>query len=186
MHSGPSSRWEGYFLASPLRRLLHDPKKILGPYVGAGMAVLDVGCGMGFFSLAQARMVGPEGRVVAIDLQPEMIQVLSRRAAKAGLSECIDARVTKTKDRLGIETFALSINFALAFGVVHEVSDKPGLLGQIYEVLIFNGKFLLVEPKAHISEDSFTQTGDLVQRAGFTIVDHPSIRGCHAVLLEKR
>jgi cyclopropane fatty-acyl-phospholipid synthase-like methyltransferase len=38
---------------------------MLGPYVKPGMTVLDVGCGMGFFSIGMARMVGDEGRVIA-------------------------------------------------------------------------------------------------------------------------
>ncbi len=185
MQSGPSSQWEGYFLSSPMRRLLHDPQKILGPYVGSGMTVLDVGCGMGFFSLALAKMVGSEGRVVAIDLQPKMIQVLNRRAAKEGLSGSIDARLSQTKDRLGIDELASSVNFVLAFSVIHELSDKPGIVGQIHEVLIPSGRFLLAEPRAHISADDFAQTEEIVQRAGFTIVDHPAIKGCYALLLEK-
>jgi len=185
MQPGPSSQWEGYFLSSPLRRLRHDPRKILGPYVSAGMTVLDVGCGMGFFSLALAKMVGAEGRVVAIDLQPKMIQVLSRRAAKAGLSGSIDARVSRTKDRLGIDELASSIHFALAFGVIHELSAKPGIIAQIHEALIADGRFLLVEPRAHISTHDAAQTEELVQRAGFSIMEHQAIKGCHAVLLEK-
>ena len=39
--------WGGYFLDDPLRRLIHDPEKILGPYVRAGTIVMDVGCGLG-------------------------------------------------------------------------------------------------------------------------------------------
>ncbi len=53
--------WGGYFLDNPLRRLLHNPAKILGPYVKAGMRVMDVGCGMGFLSIATAKMVGDGG-----------------------------------------------------------------------------------------------------------------------------
>ena len=65
--------WIGYILASPLRRLLQNPRKILDPHVKPGMIMLDVGCGMGYFSLAMAETVGPEGKVVCVDLQPKMI-----------------------------------------------------------------------------------------------------------------
>ena len=61
--------WLGYMLASPLRRLLYDPQEILRPYIREGMNVLDLGCGMGFFSLPAARMVGKTGKVVRVDLQ---------------------------------------------------------------------------------------------------------------------
>ena len=75
--------WLGYLLASPLRRLLQDPDEIVRPYVAEGMIVLDVGSGMGFFSLPLAEMVGEIGKVVAIDLQEEMIKGLVQRAKKA-------------------------------------------------------------------------------------------------------
>ena len=65
--------WMGYFHLGPIRKMLHDPRKILGSYVETGMKVLDVGPGMGFFTLYLARMVGEGGRVYAIDLQEKMI-----------------------------------------------------------------------------------------------------------------
>ncbi len=58
----------GYLLASPLRRLLENPERMLRPYVRPGMTVLEPGSGMGFFSLPLARLVGAEGRVVCVDL----------------------------------------------------------------------------------------------------------------------
>ena len=64
--------WLGYALASPLRRLMHDPRAILSPLVVEGMTVVEPGPGMGFFTLELARLVGPRGRVVAIDVQPRM------------------------------------------------------------------------------------------------------------------
>jgi 2-polyprenyl-3-methyl-5-hydroxy-6-metoxy-1,4-benzoquinol methylase len=81
--------WGGYFIDNPLRRLIHDLQTILGPYVKPGMTVLDVGCGMGFFSIGMARMVGDEGRVIAVDLQQKMLDVLWRRAQRAGVADRI-------------------------------------------------------------------------------------------------
>ena len=81
--------WGGYFIDNPLRRLLHNPEKIVGPYVQPGMTVMDVGCGMGFFSIAMAKMVGDSGRVIAVDLQQKMLDVLRQRATKAGVADRI-------------------------------------------------------------------------------------------------
>ena len=69
--------WVGYLLVSPLRRLFHNPEKILGPYVREGMKVLDVGCAMGFFWLPLAGMIGQTGKVVCIDMQERMITSLN-------------------------------------------------------------------------------------------------------------
>ena len=58
--------WVGYLLINPLRNLFENPNKILGPFVQEGMTVLEPGCGMGYFTLPLARMVGPKGRIVAV------------------------------------------------------------------------------------------------------------------------
>jgi len=50
--------WIGYLLASPVRKLSQNPRKILGPYVNEGMTVADIGCAMGFFSLPLAKQSG--------------------------------------------------------------------------------------------------------------------------------
>ncbi|MDE0027003.1 MAG: class I SAM-dependent methyltransferase, partial [Spirochaetaceae bacterium] len=51
-----------------------------------GATVVDYGCGPGYFTLAAARMVGPEGKVYAVDLEPRMVELVRRRAAEAGLA----------------------------------------------------------------------------------------------------
>jgi ubiquinone/menaquinone biosynthesis C-methylase UbiE len=87
--------WFGYLLLGPIRRLRHDPSAILAPYLREGMMVLEPGPGMGFFTLEIARRVGRTGRVIAVDVQPKMIERLKRRATNANLAERIDARVAR-------------------------------------------------------------------------------------------
>ena len=60
--------WVGRLLLNPLRMLVENPNKIFAPFVKEGMVVLEPGCAMGFFTLPLARMVGPEGKVVAVDV----------------------------------------------------------------------------------------------------------------------
>ena len=52
--------WVGYLLANPLRRIFENPDKLLAPFVCNGMTVIDYGCGMGFFTIPLARLVGPK------------------------------------------------------------------------------------------------------------------------------
>ena len=119
--------WGGYFIDNPIRRLFHNPEKIVGPYVGPGMTVMDVGCGMGFCSIAMAKIVGDSGLVIAVDLQQEMLDVLWQRATVAGVANRI--RLHKCEqDRFGVDAQA---DFALAFMMVHEVPDQRRLLGEI-------------------------------------------------------
>jgi ubiquinone/menaquinone biosynthesis C-methylase UbiE len=61
-------------LDSGFRTWLQNPRKVLSPYIEAGMTVLDVGCGPGFFSIDLAQMVGKTGRLIANVLREEMLQ----------------------------------------------------------------------------------------------------------------
>jgi len=131
-----------YLFDNPLRPLIHDPEKLLGPYVKPGMTVLDIGCGMGFFSLGMARMVGPEGRVLSLDLQERMLQVLERRARRRGLSGRIESRL------VGEGPFPIEnpVDFALCFWMVHEVPDQALFLRDLHQVLKPGAKALMPNP----------------------------------------
>src|SRR5512143_2397612 len=104
----------GYFLLGPWRRIFKNPDKMLRPYVKEGMTVLDVGSGMGYFSLPMARLVGPKGKVVCVDLQEQMIAGLTRRAERAGLSGNIETRACG-EDTLGIGDLKGVVDFVLLF-----------------------------------------------------------------------
>ena len=78
--------WIAYTFDNPFRRIFHNPEKMLGSYVSKGMTVLDVGCGMGFFSIGLARLVGDTGCVIAADVQSKMLGVMQRRSEKAGVA----------------------------------------------------------------------------------------------------
>lgn len=176
--------WLGYVLLNPLRRIGQDPRKVLGPYLESGMTVLDVGCAMGFFTLDAARMVGPGGRVVAVDLQPRMIASLERRARRAGLGDRIETRVCPD-DSLGVEDLAGQVDFALAFAVVHEVPDQPRLMAELGAVLRDGGRLLLAEPRGHVTAEGFRSSVAVAEQAGFQISDRPDIRRSQSVLLTR-
>ena len=177
--------WVGYLLASPVRRLYQNPEKILSPYVEEGMNVLDIGCAMGFFSLPLARMVGATGKVVCVDLQEKMIQSLEKRAQKAGLIERIEIRLCR-HNSLGLEDLKEEIDFAFASAVVHEIPDAPHFFSEIYATLKPIGRFLVLEPKVHVSENDFQLTVSVAEKSGFTVVDRPEIGRSRVVLLKKR
>ena len=58
--------WHAYSFDNPLRKLVHKPQRVLEDYVKDGMTVMDVGCGMGHFSIGMANMVGEQGKVIAV------------------------------------------------------------------------------------------------------------------------
>jgi len=175
----------GYVLASPVRKWLgQDPENILRPYVREGMTVLEPGPGMGFFTISLARLVGAAGRVVAIDLQPKMIAVLKRRAAKTKLLDRIDARVTSS-ETLGLDDLEGKIDFTLAFAVVHELPDAAHFFQEIARVSKPDAMLLLVEPRGHVNEAKFGAELSEAGAAGFAIAARPAIGRSHAALLTK-
>lgn len=174
----------GYFLVSPLRKLVQHPNKILDDYVKKGMTVLDIGCAMGFFSLPLADMVGPTGKVISVDLQEKMITSLKKRAQKAGLSDRIETIVCHPNS-LGLSDLKEAIDFALAFAVVHEVPDPSRLFFEIKEVLKPSGRLLVAEPAGHVSEKNFALTVSITEQVGFRKIATPKIYKSRVVLLEK-
>ena len=177
--------WVGYLLASPVRKLFQNPRKILGPYVREGMTVADIGCAMGFFSLPLAEMVGPKGRVICVDVQEKMIRSLEKRAQKAGLSGRIDTLICH-EDSLGLDNIEEKIDFALACAVVHEVPDVAGFFTEIHKAMKPAGRLLVVEPNGRVSEKDFETTVSIAEQNGFTVTDTPQIKRRRAVLLERK
>ena len=158
--------WVGYLLLNPLRKLLENPHKILNRFIQEGMTVLETGCGMGYFTLPMARMVGPRGRVVAVDIQPKMLSALNERAQKAGLLERIEIRQAGT-EWLGVEDFSGKVDFAAALHMVHEVPDPVCFFTQIWKALKPGGQLLVVEPKGHVSQNRLEQTVSVAEKVGF-------------------
>ena len=176
--------WIGYLLASPLRRWFQDPSRIVSPYAKQGLTVLEPGPGMGFFTLELARMVGPFGRVVAVDIQPKMLAVLQRRAGRAGLADRIDARLAQA-DSMGLTDLAGAFDLVWAFAVVHELPDAGRFFGEAAAALKHGGSLLLAEPSGHVKKEAFEGELKLAAEAGLVLEARPSIRRSHSALLRK-
>jgi ubiquinone/menaquinone biosynthesis C-methylase UbiE len=109
--------------------------------VKPGQTVCDMGCGNGFYTLQLARLVGPRGRVYAVDIQPEMLQMLARNAAEARLSNIRPVLGTPIDPRLPVG----AIDIMLCVDVYHEFSHPEAMLGKIKESLAPDGNLVLVE-----------------------------------------
>jgi len=169
------------WLSTPLRRLLHNPDRILRGLLQAGDTAVDFGCGPGFFTLPMAKMVGPGGRVVAVDLQAEMLERLKVRAERAGLAARIRLHQCAA-DTIGEVEPA---DFALAFFMVHEVPDAEHFLREAHGALKEGGRLLLVEPKGHVSAEAYRRTEDVAGGLGLKPLCRPRVRGSRATLFER-
>ena len=177
----PASRSWG--LDNIFRSLIHSPKKIFGEYIHPGDTVLDIGCGPGVFTRAMARMVGENGRVIAVDLQEEMLEKLRARAEKEGLMRRITT-INASEKSLNLAGQDPAV-FALAFYLVHEVPDKTRLFLELWNALVPGGKLLVVEPSTHVTPDEFQESLQLAERGGFRVLGEPKVMLSRAVLLGK-
>jgi ubiquinone/menaquinone biosynthesis C-methylase UbiE len=163
---------------------MQNPTEILRPFIAPGMTVLEPGPGMGFFTLELARLVGPTGRVVAVDVQPKMLQALRRRAQKAKLIDRIDIRLTQG-DGMGVDDIKGTVDFVLAFAVVHELPDEERFFREAATVLKQGCNLFVSEPTGHVSEKKFAATLLAAERCGLRIKSRLDIRSSHSAVLVK-
>ncbi|NWF88493.1 MAG: class I SAM-dependent methyltransferase [Ignavibacteriaceae bacterium] len=169
-------------LDNKFRKWLQNPKKILMPYIKEGMAVLDIGCGPGFFTIEIAKMVGEKGRVLAVDIQVGMLQKVSSKIKGTELEKRIKL-IQSESDKINVTD---KVDFILAFWMVHEVPDKNSFFKELYIVLKETGQFLVVEPKHfHVSKKEFELTLKTAKENGFKIMQGPKLLLSQTALLKK-
>jgi len=173
--------WLAYTFDNPLRRLIHNPEKMLNKFIKEGDTVVDIGCGMGYFSIGMAKMVGVKGRVISVDLQEKMLERVRRRAQEKDLV----SRITLHKcssDKLGVNEQA---DFALGFWMVHEVRNKDAFFNEIAIFLKPGAYFLLVEPKIHVTEPYFRKIAEIATKAGLKSHSEEKVGLSRAILFVK-
>jgi ubiquinone/menaquinone biosynthesis C-methylase UbiE len=169
-------------LSNPLRRLIHNPRKILGSYINKGMTVIDLGCGPGYFTTWLARMVGEEGMVIAADLQQGMLEKVIEKIRGTDLEQRI--KIHKCQDdKIGVSE---KVDFVLAFWMVHEVPDQQKMFEELRSILNQGGRILVIEPKFHVTKESFKKMITLIESAGFEIIESPKVSLSRTVLLSAR
>jgi len=167
-----------FFLDNGFRKLIQNPKRIVGPYIKAGDTVMDIGCGPGFFSIEMARMVGPQGRAVAVDLQEKMLGHVKRKAAKNSMTDRMEFHQCEA-DRIGLN---IKADFILAYYMVHETPSIANFFKEIAGMLKKEGRVLVVEPRFHVNKAMFAETLGEAEKAGLKAVDHPKGKGGRSVL----
>ena len=172
--------WHAYTFDNPIRKLIHNPQKVLGAYIQDGMTVMDMGCGMGHFSIGMANLVGESGRVIAVDLQQKMLDVMLKRAKRAGVAKRIAPHCCEA-DAIEVEE---KVDFILAFWMVHEVSNQKYFFSQLKSGLAPAGKILIAEPKFHVTAKQLDRSIETAETCGLRCVGKPDIRLSLTALFE--
>ena len=133
----------------------------------AGMVVADFGAGSGYYTERLARMVGPAGKVLAVDLQPEMLAAVGRRVAQLGLKNVELVRSTGEDPRLP----AGVVDLILMVDVYHELASPQRMLRAMTPALSPRGRIAIVEfrkedPAVPIREEHKMSVAQAVQEFG--------------------
>ncbi|HEX3018723.1 MAG TPA: class I SAM-dependent methyltransferase [Chitinispirillaceae bacterium] len=174
--------WFCWSFDNKFRRLVQNPNQILSPYVHDGDIVADIGCGKGYFSVPMAKMVGKNGKVIAIDLQEKMLEALRLRTKKAGVSDRVLIKQV-TGESL---TSEIQVDFALSFWMLHEVPDQKRFLQNVYNLIKEGGRYLVVEPKVHVCRSGFLRSMQIAEDVGFSGIEDPNIFFSRARLMVKK
>ena len=133
------------WLDRPEREVEEDPEALLDSLgIQKGMVVADIGAGSGYFSFRLARRVGAGGRVLAVDIQDEMLQIIRRRASRRNIGNVEPIRGTIQDPGLSPE----SVDLALMVDVYHEFSHPWEMIQGIHRALKPGGRLVLVEYRA--------------------------------------
>jgi ubiquinone/menaquinone biosynthesis C-methylase UbiE len=130
------------WLDRPEREQEEQPERALDALsLKPGMMVGDIGAGTGFYSLRIAKRIGPTGRVYANDIQPQMLQRLSEKAALQKVQNIETVLGTESNPKLP----AGQLDLVILVDVYHEFSHPQRMLARIRESLKPDGRLVLLE-----------------------------------------
>lgn len=109
--------------------------------VGPGMVVADIGAGTGLFTRLFAQAVGPQGRVIAVDISADFIDNILRQARSAGMNNV--AGVVNAPDQVGLADGSVDIAFVAAS--YHHFEHPRAMLASIYRALRPGGALLVID-----------------------------------------
>ncbi len=140
-HHGPSSAW------------MHEPKSVLAQIpLKPGHVFVDLGCGAGDYAIEAARIVGPGGRVVAMDKWPYLLDNLSKASQSAGLDN-ITPLLADMTEPLPMENNSVDVIFIATVLHIFDLNKiGPDLFREVFRILKPGGCLAIVECKKRESD----------------------------------
>ena len=126
-----------------VRDLFRPPQKVLSEVgmIKPGTHVLDYGCGPGNYTIAAAELVGPSGKVYAVDIHPMAIHKVQNKANKKGLN--VQTILTDYDTQLPDS----SVDVVLLFYVLHDFKNPDAIIKELSRVLKPMGVLLVIDHK---------------------------------------
>jgi len=166
---GPIPVSQAALLLQPTRRFVQPVRQTLEWFgLRPGETVLELGPGPGYFTPEAARMVGPEGRVLCLDLQPGMLELLRTRLREREVTNA--HLVAADATRLPLADHSVDAAFLVA--VLGEVPDRPAALVELRRVLRPGGRLSFVETLGDPDYVFVDTMKDLCRACGFQLVGH--------------
>jgi len=163
-HSSPCPAALAWLVDNPVRRRYMRPiMDRIG--IRPGEHVLELGPGPGAFTLQAARRVGTGGRLVAVDIQPQMIAQVDRRVRQAGLTN-VETHVASAHE---LPLADASIDRAFLITVLPEIPDPGRALAELHRVLRPGGVLSITEEFYDPDYLFLPETVRLVETAGFCL-----------------
>ncbi|MGA3012512.1 MAG: class I SAM-dependent methyltransferase [Bacteroidales bacterium] len=164
-----------------IRKFLQNPKKLLEPYIKPGMTFVDLGCGPGFFTVEVAKMLKGQGKVIAVDLQDRMLDIVRKKITDTPLEQLVVLNKC-SEDSINVKE---PVDFILAFYMIHEVPDKERLFREMSAILKSAGLIYVIEPKFFVSKREFAKMVNIAQDHGFEPAAQPRVHFGTTVLLRR-
>ena len=165
----PAPAFIGRFLDSDVRRWLQPSDKLIERSgIKPGMAVVDLGCGSGAFTTFVARVVGEQGKVYAVDIQPAMLRQLERKLAKPENQDIINIELRQAGAYdLPFEDGTIDLVYMVA--VFQEIPDRGKALREVSRVLKAGGILAITEFLPDPDYPLRSTTIKICQREGFVL-----------------
>jgi ubiquinone/menaquinone biosynthesis C-methylase UbiE len=129
-------------LDSPKRREMLPTRTVLTKIgINEGEKFADIGCGIGYFSIPAADVIGPQGIVYALDVSEEMIEALDKKIEENSI-ENIRTVIT---DKYNFKLEDNSVSYAFICTVLHEIEDGIAFINETKRILALGGKIAVVE-----------------------------------------
>lgn len=147
---------QAHRLDAPERKLWLPVKPVLHQMeLQPGMAVADIGAGTGYFAFPMAQALGPTGKVAAVDVSPEMLEILNGKITAAGIQniDCIRGEADATGLAPG------GFDRVLLANIWHEVDDRPATLAEAARLLRNDGQIAILDWSPEVPSTKAQLTG---------------------------